>query len=187
MAISIPGSLARWAREGFQRSPASDCTAGPGELSLGAPRIQGELLMLRVQRVPGHGVTLPACTEPTAGTVVADFSVQSSDGVQSSRVRRGAFEADAGLNIVSCWAQFKRLQAAQSGTLRVGLRCSLGRQQPTLKVVGTISLAGAHCDRGVTHIGMDIKTTPQIGAHCIRFCDRNWRETTDPRFRRSIK
>jgi hypothetical protein len=117
----------------------------------GAPRIHGELLML------GFSVSqatvsryLPARSR-RPGQSWRTFLRNQAMAFSHHKYAEEGSRADAGLNIESCWAQFKRLQAAQIGTLRVGLRCSLGRQQQTLKVVGIISLPAAHCDRGVTH------------------------------------
>jgi hypothetical protein len=116
----------------------------------GAPRIHGELLML------GFSVSqatvsryLPARSR-RRGQSWRTFLRNQAMGFGHYEYVEGRPRADARLDIESCWAQFKRWRAAQVATLRIGLRCSLGRQQPTLKVVRIISLA-AHGNRGVTH------------------------------------
>jgi hypothetical protein len=117
----------------------------------GAPRIHGELLML------GFSVSqatmsryLPARSR-RPGQSWRTFLRNQAMALGHHEHTEERSRADAGLNIESCWAQFKRWRALQIATLRFGLRHGFGHQQPTLKVVGIISLAAAHCDRGVRH------------------------------------
>ena len=57
---------------------------------------------------------------------------------------------DACLHIESCWAQLKRLAAAQIATVWIGHGRGLARPPPTLNV-GRISLRSVQFDIGVTH------------------------------------
>jgi hypothetical protein len=116
----------------------------------GAPRIHGELLML------GFSVSqatvsryLPARGRRRGHSWRAFLRNQAMTfGHREYAEERS--RADASLNIESCWAQFKRCGAAQIAPLRVSLRRGLAQPQPTLNRA-RISLAAAHCDRGVTH------------------------------------
>src|SRR6266851_1561301 len=95
----------------------------------GAPRIHGELLMLRFYRLPSHRVALHALSRQTANTVVADFSSQSSPRSASiARSRRGDPRARmfGPIGLSSCNLRPHRLIAA----VGVELGRGLGYQHP---------------------------------------------------------
>jgi hypothetical protein len=78
VALSLARSLARRAAQDRTRDPSSDHTDGPRELSLGCATDPWRASHARFQRVPSHRVALYARRKPATGTIVADFSSQSS-------------------------------------------------------------------------------------------------------------
>ncbi len=91
----------------------------------GAPRIHGELLMLGFRVSQATVSRLHACTRPTAGAVVADFSSQSSYGVRSQREFRGKVK---GRHQPGHWLRFGPARAIR-GRADFAERCSAHAQQ----------------------------------------------------------
>jgi hypothetical protein len=116
----------------------------------GAPRIHGELLMLGFSVSQATVSRYMPARSRRPGQSWRTFLRNQAMTFGHSEHYGERSRGDAGLQSQSYSARLKRFGAAQIATVRVGLRRSFGRAQPTLSI-RRIRLRSAQCDRGVTH------------------------------------